>query len=303
MRVAVTQTPTAPSPNAPGLSASPAPRRTSNTLLHQGFASYHATFWSALMRCCAWRRCAMSPRTAWSAASRSGNPSRTTVIEDTVSSVDFVACGWRLTTTERLAYSATPPRLRGAVDPAPPLGQRRAAHPAEVAALSDARATVGHPAGRGLFPRSLLDIDGAGNLGVAVCWRFRPARSASSCGYRWRRRRIFPPHGRDLMQSGYRWTDLFRVYALNLLLISVNLRWRTPVAATGAHRSQSPVRPHAQGCQPHAGAYGSLAVAAAHILLGQWLLGAGNVCRDERWLLRRSARSTRRSRPTPFAPH
>ena len=33
----------------------------------------------------------------------------------------------------------------------------------------------------------------------------------------------FVLYGRDLMQAGYRWTDLFRVYALSLLLIPVNL--------------------------------------------------------------------------------
>jgi cellulose synthase (UDP-forming) len=30
-------------------------------------------------------------------------------------------------------------------------------------------------------------------------------------------------YGRDLTQCGYRWTDLARVYALNLLLLPVNL--------------------------------------------------------------------------------
>ncbi len=57
--------------------------------------------------------------------------------------------------------------------------------------------------------------------------------------------------GSDLRACGYRFTDMFRIYGFNLMLLPVNLAGVLEVDPAGVHRSEDPVRPHAEGAQPH----------------------------------------------------
>ena len=170
-RVAVTQTPYSAIPDAPGILERVADATTDiQYLLHQGFTAYHATFWvgaNALLRVAALRDVATD-------GVERGFPIRKfiqdhTVIEDTESSVDFVAGGWRLHNyPERLAYSATPPDFGALL-----IQRRRWANggllilPKLLRYLTHAR-----PSGirlvEGFFPRSLFDIDRGRQPGVAV---------------------------------------------------------------------------------------------------------------------------------------
>jgi cellulose synthase/poly-beta-1,6-N-acetylglucosamine synthase-like glycosyltransferase len=110
--MAVVQTPYSAFPNAPGLIERVAGATTDiQYVIHQGFTSYGATFWvgaNALARKSALEDIAEAGR-------ERGYPIRRfiqdrTVIEDTESTIDLIARGWRLHNyPERLAFSATPP--------------------------------------------------------------------------------------------------------------------------------------------------------------------------------------------------
>ena len=111
-RVAVVQTPYNTVPAAPGLLERISGATTDiQYLVHQGFTHYDATYWvdaNALLRVSALndiKHCVRERGFEVTAFIKDR-----TVIEDTESTVDLVACGWRLHNyPERLAYSATPP--------------------------------------------------------------------------------------------------------------------------------------------------------------------------------------------------
>ena len=110
-RLAVAQTPYSAIPNAPGLLERTAGATTDiQYLLHQGFTYFGATFWvgaNALLRKAALEDICVAETTAHGVIRRYIQDR--TVIEDTESTVDLMARGWRLFNyPERLAYSATP---------------------------------------------------------------------------------------------------------------------------------------------------------------------------------------------------
>ena len=110
-RLAVAQTPYSAIPNAPGLLERTAGATTDiQFLLHQGFTYFGATFWvgaNALLRKAALEDICVEEPTRQGLIRRYIQDR--TVIEDTESTVDLMARGWRLFNyPERLAYSATP---------------------------------------------------------------------------------------------------------------------------------------------------------------------------------------------------
>ena len=147
-----------------------------------------------------------------------------TVIEDTESSIDLIARGWTLHNyPERLAWSATPADFgalliqrrrwaNGGLLILPKLLRYLARGPWRPARLAEA-----------LMRTHYLVSIAAVNLGLLVLFAYpfeEPAQqlwiAATALPY-------YVVYGRDLVQSGYRFGDLFRVYALNLLLLPVNL--------------------------------------------------------------------------------
>lgn len=285
-RVAVTQTPYSAIPDAPGILERIAGATTDiQYLLHQGFTTHHATFWvgaNALLRVTALRDIATD-------SVERGFPIRKfiqdhTVIEDTESSVDFVAGGWRLHNyPERLAYSATPPDFGALL-----IQRRRWANggllilPKLLRYLTHARPS-GIRVVEGFFRVHYLISIAAGNLGLLLLLAFPFGENSFFVWVPLAALPYFLLYGRDLMQAGYRWTDLFRVYALNLLLIPVNLGgvFRSLQQAITGRKVPFGRTPKIVGRTPAPALY----VAAAYVLLGQWLLGAGNDTWHGRWML------------------
>ncbi len=285
-RVAVTQTPYSAIPDAPGVLERIAGATTDiQYLLHQGFTTHHATFWvgaNALLRVAALRDIATD-------SVERGFPIRKfiqdhTVIEDTESSVDFVAGGWRLHNyPERLAYSATPPDFGALL-----IQRRRWANggllilPKLLRYLTHAR-----PSGvrlvEGFFRVHYLISIAAGNLGLLLLLAFPFGEASFFVWIPLAALPYFLLYGRDLMQAGYRRADLLRVYALNLLLIPVNLGgvFRSLQQAITGRKVPFGRTPKVASRTPAPALY----VATAYVLLGQWLLGAGNDVWHERWML------------------
>ena len=91
----------------------------------------------------------------------------------------------------------------------------------------------------------------------------------------------FTLYARDLMQLGYRGSDLLRVYALNLLLIPVNLGGVLKSVQQAVTRTKIPFgrTPKVLGRT----AAPVLYVAAEYLLIAHWLVGAGFDFSSHRW--------------------
>jgi cellulose synthase (UDP-forming) len=146
-----------------------------------------------------------------------------TVIEDTESSIDLVARGWTLENyPATLAYSATPPDYGALV-----VQRRRWANGGLIILPKFLRTLVRgrHPGGvpsAALRLHYLVSIAG-NNVGLllVLCYGFpgvpvSPWLPVTALGY-------VTIYTRDLLHLGYRASDVVRVYALNILLLPVNL--------------------------------------------------------------------------------
>ena len=194
-------------------------------LIHQGFTACGATFWvgaNALLR-----KAALDDIVTTEL--ERGHVVRKylqdwTVIEDTESSVDLILRRWTLHNyPERLSYSATPSDFGSLI-----IQRRRWANGGLLILPKLLRYLC--RGGRWLrrFPEGfmrvhyLTSLTGV-NLGVLLIVLY-PLEKPLRIG--WLPLTALPYYllyGRDLVLAGYRWIDLFRVYALNLLLIPVNL--------------------------------------------------------------------------------
>ena len=194
-------------------------------LVHQGFTAFGATFWvgaNALLRLSALRDIKEM-------ATERGHSvpifvQDRTVIEDTGSTIDLVARGWRLYNyPERLAYSATPPDFGSLI-----IQRRRWANGGLIILPDLIKLTLRRNApGIGVTAFALrahyLCGPLLGNLAfvVLLITPFDPALSSpwfpiAAVPY-------FVLYARDLQRTGYRLTDLANAYALTLLLVPVNL--------------------------------------------------------------------------------
>jgi cellulose synthase (UDP-forming) len=226
-RIAVVQTPYNTVPAATGLLERIAGATTDiQYLVHQGFTHYDATYWvgaNALLRMTALhdiKHCVQERGFEVTAFIQDR-----TVIEDTESTVDLVACGWRLYNyPERLAYSATPPDFGSLL-----IQRCRWANGGLIILPKLVRYLISRPfrlgkVTEGFFRLHYLGSIAAVNLGLLVLLGHSFETSTQSISlliltsvpY-------FVLYARDLRYSGYRTSDLIRVYALNLLLLPVNL--------------------------------------------------------------------------------
>ena len=225
-RIAVAQTPYSAFHGAPGVVERIAGATTDiQYIIHQGFSGYNATYWvgaNALLRMSALRDIAVVDQERGFSVTRFIQDR--TVIEDTESSIDLVRRGWRLYNyPERLAYSATPPDFGSLI-----IQRRRWANggllilPKLLHYLSGGSATRAKLA-EGLMRIHYLVSITAVNVGLMVMLAVPLEVSIRSLWLPLTALPYFLLYARDLRLVGYQTTDMFRVYALNLLLIPVNL--------------------------------------------------------------------------------
>jgi cellulose synthase/poly-beta-1,6-N-acetylglucosamine synthase-like glycosyltransferase len=224
--MAVVQTPYSAFPNAPGLIERVAGATTDiQYVIHQGFTSYGATFWvgaNALARKSALEDIAEAGR-------ERGYPIRRfiqdrTVIEDTESTIDLIARGWRLHNyPERLAFSATPPDFGSLL-----IQRRRWANGGLLILPKLLRHLARSGSARGVLREGFMRFHYLASLAVVNAGLLLILGVSLDEG----RRNLWLPltavpyfalYARDLRHCGYRLTDVFRVFALNLMLIPVHL--------------------------------------------------------------------------------
>jgi cellulose synthase/poly-beta-1,6-N-acetylglucosamine synthase-like glycosyltransferase len=224
-RIAVAQTPYSAFPGAPGRLERIAGATTDlQYLVHQGSSAFRAAYWvgaNALLR-----RAALADIRQDVAERGHIVPvfiQAHTVIEDTGSTVDLLARGWRVHNhPERLAYSATPPDFGSLI-----VQRRRWANggliilPSLLRYLFAGKTKAAR--GEGFLRLHYLLSPTLANFGVllllAIPFEIQGAGP-------WLVLAALPYAfvcGRDLKQTGYRWRDLVGVYALNLLLAPVNI--------------------------------------------------------------------------------
>jgi cellulose synthase/poly-beta-1,6-N-acetylglucosamine synthase-like glycosyltransferase len=225
-RLAVIQTPYSAVPNPPGGLERVAGATTDmQYLIHQGFSRWNATFWvgaNAILR-----KSALDDIVT--VGIERGFPvyrfiQDRTVIEDTESSIDLAEKGWSLHNyPERLSFSATPPDF-GALS----IQRRRWANggliilPKLLRYLRRKRwsfSGVGEAFMRLHYLVSIFAV----NAGVLIILTYPFERDMRVVWLPLTAAPYYFLYGRDLIMAGYEITDLFRIYALNLILIPVNL--------------------------------------------------------------------------------
>ncbi len=284
-RTAVVQTPYSSIPAPVGLLESVAGATTDvQHLVHQGFTHHRATFWvgaNALLRKAALEDIAVTRM-------ERGHPVRVfiqdrTVIEDTESSIDLVDRGWGLhNELGRLAYSATPPDF-GAL-----LIQRRRWANGGLIILPKLLRHLGRRPWRaaklreGFFRVHYLCSVAAVNVGLLVMLTLPlQTRAKTMLWLVLASLPYFFLYARDLVQIGYRVSDVVRVYALNLALIPVNLGGVFKSIEQAVTGRKIPF-----GRTPKTSARTAaplLYVAAEYGLLALWLLGVVHSVYDKRW--------------------
>src|SRR5256712_10179029 len=215
--------------------------------IHQGFTSYGATFWvgaNALVRKPALDDIAESD-------TERGHPiwryiQDHTVIEDTESTVDLISRGWKLYNyPERLAFSATPPDFGSLL-----IQRRRWANggllilPKLVRYLAG-RASAAAAIREGFMQCHYLTSLAVPNAGLLLILALSLDDSTRARWLPLTALPYFALYARDLRRSGYRASDVFRVYALNLMLIPVHLGGGLPALRQAWAPEKSPLVPTA----------------------------------------------------------
>jgi len=225
-RLAVVQTPYSAVPGAPSLTERIAGGQTDiQYLMHQGFTHHGATFWvgaNALLRKVAIEDIATEQVEGGVQVKKYIHDR--TVIEDTESSIDLVDKGWRLHNhPERLAYSATPPDFGSLL-----IQRRRWADGGLIILPKALRYLMRSPARLGTLAEGFLRVHYLTSVATVnlafLLLMFGPF--SRNMGIVWIPLSMVPymlAYARDLTHCGYRWHDFPRVYALNLLLLPVNL--------------------------------------------------------------------------------
>lgn len=224
--VAIAQTPYSAYPNPPSTLERVAGATTDiQFLVHQGFTAYNATFWvgaNAVLRYSALNEIRVMTTERGHAVPVFIQDK--TLIEDTGSTIDLVARGWRLHNhPERLAYSATPPDFGALV-----IQRQRWANggliilPSLLALCRDRRSA--RAGGLETFVRSHYLISPAlANISLLLLLAIPFGEGFSSIWFPIAAAPYYLLYGRDLVRCGYKWSDAVRVYALTLLLVPVNL--------------------------------------------------------------------------------
>jgi cellulose synthase (UDP-forming) len=195
-------------------------------VIHQGFTAHGATYWigaNAVLRKRALEEIATIARDERTGTNHLRFIQDRTVIEDTESSVDLVRRGWGLFNyPARLAYSATPPDFGSLV-----VQRRRWANGGLLILPKLLRIVLRRAERPGLihvFMRFhyLVSLT-AVNVGLLVLlfvpladWYANVCLPLTAAPY-------FALYTHDLRLAGYRSSDVVKVYALNLMLVLVNL--------------------------------------------------------------------------------
>ncbi len=273
--VAVAQTPYSTIPAAAGTLENIAGATTDiQHNIHQGFTAFGGTYWvgaNALLRKSALEDIAQTDRERGFPITRFILDR--TVIEDTESSIDLVSRGWQLYNyPERLAFSATPPDFGSLL-----IQRRRWANGGLIILPKLLRYLLQAPlrtrkAVEGFFRCHYLVSIAAVNVGLLIMLACpfeenlrNPWLPLSATPY-------FFLYARDLARAGYRYADLLRVYALNLMLIPVNLGGvlKSLKQALTGRKTPFGRTPKVVGRT----AAPALYVLAEYGLLGWWLVGA-----------------------------
>jgi len=225
-KLAVAQTPYNAIPNPEGVLERIAGATTDiQYIIHQGFTSYDATYWvgaNALLRM-------ESLEDIMTMVEERGFRvtqyiQDRTVIEDTESSIDLVDRNWRLYNyPERLAFSATPSDFGALL-----IQRRRWANGGLIIFPKLVRYllkpwSLKRKVGEGLLRSHYLTSITGVNIGLVIILLYPFEDNLRSAWLPLSALPYYFFYGRDLLHSGYRIGDLFRVYALNLLLVPVNL--------------------------------------------------------------------------------
>ena len=225
-RVAVVQTPYSAVPGAPEMLERIAGATTDvQYIIHQGFTSWNATYWvgaNALMRKEALEDI-MEPFMERGFEMKRYIQDRT-VIEDTESTIDLLQKKWTLWNhSARLAYSATPPDFGSLL-----IQRRRWANggllifPKAIAYLCNRMGFIQRLKEGFLRIHYLVSITSV-NFGLLILLAFPITDSVASFWLPLTAVPYFYLYGRDLRLMNYKGNDVFRIYALNLLLIPVNM--------------------------------------------------------------------------------
>ena len=275
-RIAVAQTPYSAFPGARGALERIAGATTDiQYIIHQGFTASDATYWvgaNALLRTSALQDIAVT-------VEERGFPVSVfiqdrTVIEDTESTVDLIERGWRLYNyPERLAYSATPPDFGALV-----IQRRRWANggliilPKLLCYLARRPLTARGLAEAFLRVHYLSSIT-AVNFGLLIILAVPFTESIRSFWLPLSALSYFLLYARDLSLTGYRAADVLRVYALNLVLIPVNLGGVLKSIQQAWTREKIPFgrTPKVDGRTAAAPLY----LLAVYAILCHWLIQAG----------------------------
>ena len=194
-------------------------------IIHQGFTAFNGTYWvgaNALIRRRALDDIVLLEQERGFTVSRYIQDR--TVIEDTESSVDLIARGWQLYNyPERLAYSATPPDFGALV-----IQRRRWANGGLIILPKLLRYLLKGPLTLGKLAEAFVRIHyltsiAAVNVGLLLALAVPLATYVTTLWLPLTAAAYFALYARDLKLIGYRHRDLFGVYAVNLLLIPVNL--------------------------------------------------------------------------------
>lgn len=194
-------------------------------IIHQGFTQFNGTYWvgaNALIRRKALDDIAVVEEERGYPVTRYIQDR--TVIEDTESSVDLVERGWQLYNyPERLAYSATPPDFGSLI-----IQRRRWANGGLIILPKLLRYLSRGPLSIAKFAEAFVRIHyltsiAAVNIGLVIALAIPLATDITTVWMPFTALGYFLLYGRDLTLIGYRFRDLFAVYALNLLLIPINL--------------------------------------------------------------------------------
>jgi cellulose synthase/poly-beta-1,6-N-acetylglucosamine synthase-like glycosyltransferase len=233
-KVAVVQTPYSAEPNPPGHVERIAGATTDlQYLLHQGFTHFNATFWvgaNALLRTSALNDIVTTEIERGYSVQRFIQDR--TVIEDTESSVDLASKGWKLYNyPQRLSHSATPADFGSLL-----IQRRRWANGGLIifpkllryifaGPENPAQHTPNFPARcrEGFFRLHYLISIALVNLALPIMLLFPFENNLKSIWFPLTCVPYYFLYGRDLVQAGYKISDLLRVYAMNLLLVPVNL--------------------------------------------------------------------------------
>jgi cellulose synthase/poly-beta-1,6-N-acetylglucosamine synthase-like glycosyltransferase len=226
-RVAVAQTPYSAVPGTANMLERVAGATTDiQHIIHQGSSAFRAAYWvgaNAMLR-----RAALEDICEF-VVERGYRIARfiqdRTVIEDTESTVDLISRGWHLHNyPDRLAYSATPPDFGALI-----IQRRRWANGGLIILPKLLRYLARGPARvRKMVAESWMRVHYLTSLTTTsvgmLALLFHPFERSmysywlpvTAAGY-------YILYGFDLVDCGYDWADLLRVYALNLMLLPISL--------------------------------------------------------------------------------